>query len=330
MNLKERLHSHLIQIVRDRNPYLASQGHFYAQQYIREQLAQWGTVEIDDFSVRGRIHHNLILDLPPLSPPLSKGGKQEELPIVKGGKQEESPFAKGGKQEESPLAKGGKQDNLGLGKRIKKRLPPIVIGAHYDTVPGSPGADDNATGVAVLLELAREIASGPLKYPVQLVAFDMEEYGYLGSSHHAAKYKQQQKSIRLMISLEMLGYCNHNPNSQSYPAGLKYFYPNSGNFIALIGTLRTVPDLINLSGKIRKSGQRCEWLPVPNRGLIVPDTRRSDHVPFWDNGYPAIMVTDTANMRNPHYHGGSDRIETLDLDFLAGVCQGLVEAIRYI
>jgi Zn-dependent M28 family amino/carboxypeptidase len=319
MNLKERLHSHLIQIVRDRNPYLASQGHFYAQQYIREQLAQWGTVEIDDFSVRGRIHHNFILDLPPLSPPLAKGGKQEELPLVKGGKQEESPFAKGGKQE-----------NRGIEKRIKKRLPPIVIGAHYDTVPGSPGADDNATGVAVLLELARDIASAPLKYPVQLVAFDMEEYGYLGSSHHAAKYKQQQKSIRLMISLEMLGYCNHNPNSQSYPAGLKYFYPNSGNFIALIGTLQTVPDLINLSGKIRKSGQPCEWLPVPNRGLIVPDTRRSDHVPFWDNGYPAIMVTDTANMRNPHYHRESDRIETLDLDFLAGVCQGLVEAIRYI
>ncbi|MEG4496509.1 M20/M25/M40 family metallo-hydrolase [Microcoleus sp. F10-C6] len=282
MNLKERLHSHLIQIVRDRNPYLASEGHFYVQQYIREQLAQWGTVEIDDFSVRGRIHHNLILDLPPSD------------------------------------------------RAVKKRLPPIVIGAHYDTVPGSPGADDNATGVAVLLELARDIASGPLKYPVQLVAFDMEEYGCLGSSHHAAKYKQQQKSIRLMISLEMLGYCNHNPNSQSYPPGLKYFYPNSGNFIALIGNLRTVPDLINLSGKIRKSGQPCEWLPVPNRGLIVPDTRRSDHVPFWDNGYPAIMVTDTANMRNPHYHRESDRIETLDLDFLAGVCQGLVEAIRYI
>ncbi|MBD0396008.1 MAG: M20/M25/M40 family metallo-hydrolase [Microcoleus sp. C1-bin4] len=308
-----------MQIVRDRHPYLASAGHFYAQQYIREQLAQWGTVEIDDFSVRGRIHYNLILDLPPLSPPLGKGGKQEE-----------SPLANGGKQEESPLANGGKQDNRGIEKQIKKRLPPIVIGAHYDTVPGSPGADDNATGVAVLLELARDIASAPLKYPVQLVAFDMEEYGCLGSSHHAAKYKQQQKSIRLMISLEMLGYCNHNPNSQSYPAGLKYFYPNSGNFIALIGTLRTVPDLINLSGKIRKSGQPCEWLPVPNRGLIVPDTRRSDHVPFWDNGYPAIMVTDTANMRNPHYHRESDRIETLDLDFLAGVCQGLVEAIRYI
>jgi Zn-dependent M28 family amino/carboxypeptidase len=282
MDLKERLHSHLIQIIRDRNPYLASAGHFYVQQYIREQLGQWGTVEIDDFAVRGRIHHNFILDLPPSE------------------------------------------------KASKQGLLPIIIGAHYDTVPGTAGADDNATGVAVLLELARAIALQPLKYPVQLVAFDMEEAGCWGSKHHAAKYKQQQQSIRLMISLEMLGYCDRTPNSQSYPAGLKYFYPNIGNFIALIGNLRTVRDMIALSGNIRKSGQACEWLPVPNRGLIVPDTRRSDHAPFWDNGYPAIMVTDTANMRNPHYHQPSDKIETLDLDFLAGVCRGLVEAIRYI
>jgi Zn-dependent M28 family amino/carboxypeptidase len=286
MDLKERLHGHLIQIVRDRNPYLASAGHFYVQQYIREQLGQWGTVEIDDFAVRGRIHHNFILDLPPLNPPLAKGGKQENLPII--------------------------------------------IGAHYDTVPGTPGADDNATGVAVLLELARAIALQPLKYPVQLVAFDMEESGFWGSRHYAAKCKQQQQSIRLMISLEMLGYCDRTPNSQSYPAGLKYFYPNIGNFIALIGNLRTVRDMITLSRNIRKVGQDCEWLPVPNRGLIVPDIRRSDHSPFWDNGYPAIMVTDTANMRNPHYHQPSDKIETLDLDFLAGVCGGLVEAIRYL
>jgi Zn-dependent M28 family amino/carboxypeptidase len=250
MELKERLHSHLIQIVRDRNPYLASAEHFYVQQYIREQLGQWGTVEIDDFAVRGRIHHNFILDLPPLNPPLAKGGKQEKLPII--------------------------------------------IGAHYDTVPGTPGADDNATGVAVLLELARNLSLQPLKYPVQLVAFDMEEAGCWGSKHYAAKCKQQKQSIRLMISLEMLGYCDRTPNSQSYPAGLKYFYPNIGNFIALIGNLRTVRDMMALSGNIRKSGQACEWLPVPNRGLIVPDTRRSDHAPFWDNGYPAIMVTDTA------------------------------------
>ncbi|WP_293156999.1 MULTISPECIES: M20/M25/M40 family metallo-hydrolase [unclassified Microcoleus] len=282
MDLKERLHGHLIQIVRDRNPYLASAGYFYVQQYIREQLGQWGTVETDDFAVRGRIYYNFILDLPP-SEKVSQQG-----------------------------------------------LSPIIIGAHYDTVPGTDGADDNATGVAVLLELARAIALQPLKYPVQLVAFDMEESGCWGSRHHAAKYKQRQQSIRLMISLEMLGYCDRTPNSQSYPAGLKYFYPNIGNFIALIGNLRTVRDMITLSRNIRKVGQDCEWLPVPNRGLIVPDTRRSDHAPFWDNGYPAIMVTDTANMRNPHYHQPSDKIETLDLDFLTGVCGGLIEAIRYL
>lgn len=281
MELKERLYNHLTQIVRDRNPYLASAGHFYVQQYIRQQLEQWGTVELDEFEVRGKVHHNLILSLPPLK----------------------------------------KQDS-------SNKLPPILIGAHYDTVPGSPGADDNGTGVAVLLELASAIASQPLKYPVQLIAFDMEEYGYLGSDHYAAKLKENNQPLRLMISLEMLGYCDDTPNSQHYPTGLKYFYPNRGNFIALIGNLRTIPDLINLSRNIRKSGSNCEWLPVPNRGLIVPDTRRSDHSPFWDRGYPAMMVTDTANMRNPHYHQESDKIETLDLDFLAGICQGLEVGIR--
>ena len=281
MDLKERLYHHLTQIVRDRHPYFASAGHFYVQQYIQQQLEEWGTVEVDEFKVQGKVHHNLILS----------------LPAVKNGES-------------------------------KPNLPPILIGAHYDTVPGSPGADDNGTGVAVLLELARMFASQPIKYPVQLIAFDMEEYGYLGSDHYAAKLKAENQSLRLMISLEMLGYCDDTPGSQRYPTGLKYFYPNCGNFIALIGNLRTIPDLINLGNSMRKSGSNCEWLPVPYNGLIVPDTRRSDHSPFWDRGYPAMMVTDTANMRNPHYHQESDRMETLNLDFLAGVCRGLEVGIR--
>lgn len=288
MELKERLYNHLTQIVRDRNPYLASGGHFYVQQYIRQQLEQWGNVELDGFEVRGKVHHNLILSLPGRESPLHPPKKVES----------------------------------------KKELPPILIGAHYDTVPGSPGADDNGTGVAVLLELASAIASQPIKYPVQLIAFDMEEYGYLGSDSYAAKLKAENRPLRLMISLEMLGYCDDTPGSQRYPTGLKYFYPNCGNFIALIGNFKTIPDLINLGNSIHKSGSNCEWLPVPYRGLIVPDTRRSDHSPFWDRGYPAIMVTDTANMRNPHYHQDSDKIETLNLDFLAGVCQGLEAGIR--
>jgi Zn-dependent M28 family amino/carboxypeptidase len=277
LDLKERLHNHLIQIVRDREPYLATAGHFYVQQYIRQELEQWGAVEIHEFQVRGKTHQNLILNLP---------------------------------------------------ASTENQKPPILIGAHYDAAPGTPGADDNATGVAVLLELARAFAPAPARYPIRLVAFDMEEYGLLGSAQYAADLRQQQQPLRLMISLEMLGYCDATPGSQRYPAGLERLYPNRGDFIALVGNLPTIPDLIHLSRNIRKDGTPSEWLPVPNRGLMVPQTRLSDHSPFWDKGYRAIMVTDTAFMRNPHYHQASDRIDTLDLDFLTGVCRGLTSGIR--
>ncbi len=276
MDLKQRLHNHLTQIVRDRDPYLSTGGHFFVKQYIHQQLSQWGNVETHEFEVGGKTYQNLILNLA--------------------------------------------ADNS------SKKLP-ILIGAHYDAVPGTPGADDNATGVAALLELARIFASQPAKYPLRLVAFDLEEYGMLGSAAYATFLRQQQQSLRLMISLEMLGYCDSTPGSQRYPAPLERFYPNRGDFIALIGNLSTIPDLIGLSRNIRKVGVASEWLPVPNRGMIVPQTRLSDHAPFWDRGYRAIMVTDTAFMRNPHYHKASDRIETLDLDFFTGVCEGLIQWI---
>lgn len=280
LNLTENLYNHLTQIVRDRDPYLASAGHFFVQQYIRQQLEQWGIVETHKFEVRGKIHQNLILNLPSQS------------------------------------------------SAEKKELPPILIGAHYDAVPGTPGADDNATGVAVLLELAKALAAKPLRYPVRMVAFDMEEYGLLGSNQYADDLKQQQQPLRLMLSLEMLGYCNTSPGSQRYPAKLEYFYPDRGNFIALIGNLSTIPDLIHFNRNFRATGTPSEWLPVPNRGMMVRQTRLSDHSPFWDRGYRAIMVTDTAFMRNPHYHQPSDTLETLDLEFLTGVCRGLEAGLR--
>jgi aminopeptidase YwaD len=224
--------------------------------------------------------------------------------------------------------RGSKHQNLILRLNSAKanNKAPIVIGAHYDAVPGCEGADDNASGVAVLLELARSLAASHAKYPIHLIAFDMEEYGLLGSRAYVDLLRQQNQALRLMISLEMLGYCDRTPNSQRYPKGLKYFYPNTGNFIGLIGNIWTIPDLIYLRGKIKPSVP-CEWLPAGVRGLLVPDTRRSDHAPFWDAGYKAIMITDTANMRNPHYHQRSDRLETLDLEFLTNVCQGLVAGI---
>ncbi|WP_138499388.1 M28 family peptidase [Nostoc sp. PA-18-2419] len=280
MNLTERLQTSLNQIARERDPYIATAGHFFLQEYIRQEFSQWGSVEIHTFQVRGKACKNFILNLP------SQVGQQ------------------------------------------KKDLPPILIAAHYDAVPGTPAADDNATGVAVLLELARKFAAEPARYPLRLVAFDMEEYGLLGSADYAALLRERKQELRLMISLEMLGYKDSTPGSQSYPPFLERFYPNSGDFIALIGNLRTIADLIGMSRSIRRVGVSSQWLPVPNRGLIVPQTRLSDHAPFWDLGYPAMMVTDTAFLRNPHYHKPSDTVASLDLDFLSGVCEGLEMAIR--
>lgn len=277
--LKERLQAHLVEIVRDRDPYLAPMGHLYVREYIRQQLAQWGTVEVHGFLVRGQSHQNLIL-------------------------------------------------NLSARLDQHQARPPILIGAHYDAVPGTPGADDNATGVAVLLETARLLTLEPAQHPIRLVAFDLEEYGLLGSARYATALKQQGQPLRLMLSLEMLGYCDATPGSQQYPPGLQFFYPNCGDFIGLIGNLSTLPDLIHLSRWVRKIGVPCEWLPAGQRGLIVPATRLSDHAPFWDAGYRALMVTDTSFFRNPHYHQESDRLGTLDLDFLTGVCHGLVTGIR--
>lgn len=277
--LKENLQAHLVQLIRDRDPYLSSEGHFYVQQYIREQLAQWGTVETHEFVCDGRQHQNLILNLP--------------------------------------------------GRIAKTAELPILIGAHYDAVPGSPGADDNATGVAGLLELARGFATDPPLHPVRLVAFDLEERGLIGSRAYATQLRQQGQHLRLMLSLEMLGYCDRTPGSQRYPSGLERFYPDQGDFIGLIGNWQTIPDLVRLSRYIRQVGQvSCQWLPAGSRGQIVPATRASDHAPFWDQGYRAMMVTDTAFLRNPHYHQSSDRLETLDLDFLAGVCWGLIHGLR--
>lgn len=286
MELKQSLQNHLTQIVRDRDPFLATAGHFFVRQYILAQLSQWGKVDIHEFQIRGQIFQNLVLNLPALN---------------------------------------------------REGFPPILIGAHYDTVPGTPGADDNATGVSVLLELAKAFATQPAKYPIQLVAFDLEEYGFTGkdgiavgsgASAYADLLRQQQQPLRLMISLEMLGYCDSTPGSQRYPSPLERFYPNRGDFIALIGNLPVIPDLIKLSRNMRQVGVPSEWLSVPNRGKILPQTRLSDHAPFWDRGYRAMMVTDTAMLRNPHYHKSSDRLETLNLDFLTGVCRGLIQGIR--
>jgi aminopeptidase YwaD len=217
---------------------------------------------------------------------------------------------------------------LNLPGTVAARFP-ILIGAHYDTVPGCPGADDNGTGVAALLEIARALKQTPARLPVRLIAFDLEEYGLAGSRAYAQYLYEQRAPLRLMLSLEMLGYCCQAPHSQHYPSKvLQTIYPDRGNFIALIGQWQTIPTMTRLWQSFRAAQVPSQWLPVINRGRIVPDTRRSDHAPFWDQGYPAVMVTDTAHLRNPHYHLPTDTLETLDLEFLAKVCKGLIHGIR--
>lgn len=206
--------------------------------------------------------------------------------------------------------------------------PPIILAAHYDGVPGTPGADDNATGVAVLLELIREFVDNPLPIPLRFIAFDLEEYGMIGSEIYAEELKEKEEKVSLMFSLEMLGYCSQESNSQVYPPLVEKFYPNTGNFIAFVGNLGTTKEARFFAKEMRKSGTPSEWLSVPLSGNLLPETRLSDHSPFWDQGYKAMMVTDTSFLRNPHYHQPSDSIETLDLDFLTGVCEGLIAGLR--
>jgi len=206
--------------------------------------------------------------------------------------------------------------------------PLIILGAHFDSVPGSPGADDNASGVAVLLEAARLLSGRRLKYPLVFCAFNLEELNMIGSTHFVRRLKSHGMKVAAMVSLEMLGYTDSRPGSQKYPAGLGWFYPQRGDFIGIIGNWRSASLLKGFAGAMRQvPALPVETLTVLGNGFLVPQVRLSDHAPFWDLGYPALLLTDTAFMRNPHYHTSSDTIDTLDLDFMAKVCQGVVNAV---
>ena len=208
------------------------------------------------------------------------------------------------------------------------RSPLIIVGAHLDSVQGTPGADDNASGVAVMLEAARTLAQAKLRSPVLFCAFNLEELNMIGSTHFAKKLKAAGAKVDAMISLEMVGYTDNRPGSQKYPIGLRWFYPEQGNFIAVIGNWNSNSLLKKFSRLLRQvRGLPVETLAVPGNGSLIPAVRLSDHSPFWDLDYPALMVTDTSFFRNPHYHGRSDTIETLDLGFMAKVCQGVVGAV---
>jgi Zn-dependent M28 family amino/carboxypeptidase len=207
---------------------------------------------------------------------------------------------------------------------LRPDLAPLLVGAHYDGPPQSPGADDNATGLAVLLELARRFRAATPRRPTWLVAFDQEETGLVGSRALARELRDQGQALHLMVSLEMLGFTGP---SQRYPLdAMRWIYGSRGDFLALVANARALPLLLGLPWRLGRH-VKTKVLPVPLRGRTLPDTRRSDHSPFWDQGYNALMATDTSFLRNPNYHLPSDTIATLDLDFLRAVCEGLHAAL---
>lgn len=210
--------------------------------------------------------------------------------------------------------------------------PRLCVGAHLDSRPDTPGADDNASAVAAMLEIARILpqtwpADAPLD--LELVAFDLEENGMLGGAEHARLSKEAGVDLRGMVSLEMLGYCDHAPKSQALPRGLEGLYPDTGNFIAVIGNQNSARLIDSFSAGMRRvENLPVETLAVPENGNLLQATRLSDHSPFWDAGYAALMITDTSFLRNPHYHMPTDTAETLDREFLHKVSQGCLEAVR--
>jgi len=202
----------------------------------------------------------------------------------------------------------------------------IVVGAHYDSVIGSPGADDNASGVAAVIELAGAFAGKSPKRTIRFVAFANEEPPHfatpqMGSFRYAQRCKERGEKIVAMLSLETIGYFTDAPRSQQYPAMLDLFYPSVGNFIAFVSNLQSSRLLRRCVRQFRKHSKiPCESGAIPE---MISGVAWSDQWAFWQFGYPAIMVTDTALFRNPHYHAATDRPETLDYQCLAAVVEGL-------
>lgn len=202
----------------------------------------------------------------------------------------------------------------------------VLMGAHYDTVSGSPGADDNASGVAALLEIGRRLAGARPQRSIRLAAFVNEEppfffVGKMGSAVYARAAKRRGDDIRAMFALEMLGCYSDAPGSQAYPPGLGRGRPDRGDFIGFVANLHSRRLLKSALSAFRASTA----FPVESVATVgwLPGINWSDHLSFWRRGYRALMVTDTAFFRNPDYHSPRDTPEKLDYPRMAAVAEGL-------
>ncbi len=214
----------------------------------------------------------------------------------------------------------------------------ILLGAHYDTVATTPGADDNASAVAVLLEVSRLLQPYKGKRTVRFVAFACEEppyfnYNAMGSQHHARQSRERGDKILGMLCLEMVGYFSTVPGSQAIPPAiprwLRRFFPQRGNFLAAVGNLASWKLCWSFRRGFKRGSQQMPLFSIclPEK---INEIRRSDNSSFWDQGYPALMLTDTSFLRNPHYHLETDTPETLDYVRMTQVTLGVAGSVRYL
>lgn len=219
-----------------------------------------------------------------------------------------------------------------IASRPGLRLPEerVAILAHYDTVAQTPGADDNASGVAAMLEMARVLAGLSFERTVLFIGVCLEENvtdddhgsGLRGSQALARHARAAGWDLSAVLVLESVGYAGADV-VQSVPPGVPVPVPKVGDFIAVIANenSREISDSLVRALERHRVGLPHVELVVPGNGELLPDSRRSDHAPFWDEGFKAVMLTDTTNFRNPHYHRPSDTLATLNLEFAAKVCR---------
>ncbi len=217
----------------------------------------------------------------------------------------------------------------------------ILIGAHYDTVLNSPGADDNASGVAVLLEIARLFNSDSTPRTLQLAFFDKEEAGLLGSRAFVTNTARLKK-LRGVIVMDMVGYACYTAGCQKTPSGLPItLTSDKGDFLAVVGDTEHLPLIhafqnplpdLKVQDQVKDNSQLPPvfTLPVPLKGVLTPDVLRSDHAPFWLQGIGALLVTDTANLRSSYYHQPSDIPANIERDFFSGAAQLIVNATNFL
>lgn len=205
----------------------------------------------------------------------------------------------------------------------------LELGAHYDTVDDSPGADDNASGVAAILEIARVLSAVETKRTVRFCFFALEEHGRDGSYYHVEQLRNSSEELDGAIILEMIAYATEQPDTQATPARIPLLFspPTTGNFIAVVGNFPSG----GLGNRFERSAKHyvpaLPYFSANRVGGFFKDALRSDHKPYWDNGYRAIMLTDTANFRNPNYHKASDLPDTLNFDFLHRVTQAITATL---